>query len=128
MNVSTVAMTIGISGSQKSQWKDRLSAIGPARITPRPPPTPSSADMSPMPPATRARGNSSRMIPKASGKIPPAAPWMTRASSITARVVESAASTVPAVSSARTITSSRCLPNMSPSFPISGVATEALSR
>ena len=34
--------------------------------------------MKPMAPATRAGGNSSRMMPKASGKMAPAAPWMTR--------------------------------------------------
>src|SRR3954468_19393608 len=60
--------------------------IGPARTTPAPPPTPSSADISPIPPATRSRGNSSRMIPNASGKMPPAAAWITRPTSISARV------------------------------------------
>ncbi len=39
---------------------------------------PKVAEMSPIEVATRSRGNSSRMIPKASGKIAPAAPWMAR--------------------------------------------------
>ena len=84
--------------------------------------------MRPMPPATRSRGNSSRMIPKASGKMPPAAPWITRPTSITASVVESAETSVPAASSTSTIISRRSLPYMSPSRPMSGVAIDALRR
>ncbi len=68
------------------------------------------------------------MIPKASGKMPPAAPWTTRPTSITASVVEIADTTVPTDSRTRTISSSFSLPNMSPRRPISGVATDALSR
>ena len=52
--------------------------------------------MSAIPPATRSRGNSSRMIPNASGKIAPPSPWIVRAPIITGSVVASAASSVPA--------------------------------
>ncbi len=68
------------------------------------------------------------MIPKASGKIPPAAPWMTRPTSITASVVEIAETNVPTARSTRTIIRSRAFPYMSPSRPIRGVAMEALRR
>ena len=105
-----------------------MSAIGPASTNPAPAPTPSSADISPIPPATRSRGNSSRMIPNASGKIPPAAPWITRPMSITVSVPATAVTSVPTQSSANTSTSSRSLPYMSPSRPMMGVATDALTR
>ena len=68
------------------------------------------------------------MIPNASGKIPPAAPWITRPISITASVVETADTNVPTASSTSTIIRSRALPYMSPSRPITGVAIEALRR
>jgi len=84
--------------------------------------------MRPMPPATRSRGNSSRMIPNASGKMPPAAPCSTRPTSITASDVAIAEITVAMQNSASTTTSSRSLPYMSPSRPITGVAIDALSR
>ena len=56
---------------------------------------PSIAEISAMPRGTRSRGNSSRMIPKASGKIAPPAPWITRATISTSMLVASAASSVP---------------------------------
>jgi hypothetical protein len=68
------------------------------------------------------------MIPKASGKMPPAAPWMTRPTSISGRADASAETSVPTDRSKRTIISNRSLPYMSPRRPISGVATEALRR
>ena len=50
----------------------------PPTTRPRPPPMPTIAEIKPMPVATRSRGNSSRMIPKQSGKMPPPSPWSTR--------------------------------------------------
>ena len=79
-------------------------------------------------PATRSRGNSSRMIPNASGKTPPPTPWMTRPTSSTDSEVASAETSVPAASATSTQKSTRSLPWMSPRRPISGVATDALSR
>ena len=84
--------------------------------------------MPPIAPATRSRGNSSRMIPKASGKTAPPTPCSTRAAIITAIELVSAATSDPAVSAISTITSMRSLPNMSPRRPSTGVATDALSR
>ena len=68
------------------------------------------------------------MIPNASGKTPPAAPCTTRPTSITRSEVASAETIVATQSSMSTTTSSRSLPCMSPSRPISGVAIDALSR
>ena len=80
------------------------------------------------PPATRSRGSSSRMIEKASGKIPPPTPWITRPTSITASDDATAEISVPAARRTSTISRSRSLPYMSPSRPTIGVVTEALSR
>ena len=79
-------------------------------------------------PATFSRGNSSRTIPKASGKMPPPAPWMTRPTIIGPRELASADTKVPTASSTRVTSSSRSLPYMSPSRPRIEVATEADSR
>ena len=81
-----------------------------------------------MPPATRSAGNSSRMIPNASGKMAPPSPWIKRAPIITGSVVASAATNVPPQTPARTTTRVRFLPNMSPRRPAIGVATDAASR
>ena len=81
-----------------------------------------------MAPATRSRGNSSRTMLNASGKIAPPAPCITRAASITGTDEVSAASTEPMIRNASTIRSTRFLPNMSPRRPSTGVATEALMR
>jgi hypothetical protein len=79
-------------------------------------------------PATRSPGNSSRTIANASGKIPPATPWMMRPTIRTGSEPARAASSVPAASISRVHTSSRCLPYMSPSLPMIAVPTEAESR
>jgi len=76
--VKTPAATITISGIQNSQCQLRCCRITPEPTIPNPPPTPRVADSSPMLPATFSRGNSSRTMPKASGKMPPAAPWSAR--------------------------------------------------
>ena len=81
-----------------------------------------------MPVTTLSSGNSSRMIPNASGKMAPPQPWMTRAAIITSMFVASAASSVPSPRIASAATSVRSLPNMSPSLPTIGVSTDALSR
>ena len=86
------------------------------------------AEISAMPCGTRSRGNSSRMIANASGKIAPPAPWITRATIITPIEVARPASAVPSARTTSTVTSARFLPNMSPRRPAIGVTTEALSR
>ena len=84
--------------------------------------------MTPMAPATRSAGNSSRMMPKASGNTAPAAPWITRPTSITGSVVASALINVPTERAMRTATMIFSLPTMSPTRPRIGVAMAALSR
>ena len=97
-------------------------------MMPMPPPTANVAEISAMPVATRALGNSSRTMPMPSGKTAPPMPWMPRPTSIGPIDVESAEMTVPTASARSTTTSTRSLPNMSPSRPAIGVATEAVSR
>ena len=84
--------------------------------------------MPPIAPGTRSRGNSSRMMPNASGKTAPPRPWRTRAAIMTPIELVSAATSEPAESAASTMTSMRSFPNMSPSRPSTGVATDALRR
>ena len=124
----TAAATMIGSGIQNSQCQFRCSSMSPPTTSPRPPPTPRMADISPMLPATRSAGNSSLAIPNASGKMPPATPWMTRATMSIASEADRAASRVPAASVSRVHTSSRCLPYMSPSLPMIAVPMEADSR
>ena len=100
----------------------------PAKTTPAPPPIPSREETRPIAPGTRSLGNSSRMIEKASGKMPPPAPWMTRPRIISHSEEAIAEISVPNASISSTIISRRSLPYMSPSRPMIGVATEALSR
>ena len=78
--------------------------------------------------ATRSGGNVSRMIPNASGKIPPPTPWITRPTTSTPSDGASAQTTLPAAKTSSTIVSTRPRPNRSPSLPTIGVATEAASR
>ena len=81
-----------------------------------------------MPEPTRSRGNSSRMIPNASGKIAPPAPCTARPTISITSDVDSAEISVPAPSTSSTMTSSRSLPNMSPRRPSTGVKIDAVSR
>ena len=68
------------------------------------------------------------MIPKASGKIAPPRPWITRATIISASVLTSAAISEPSARPASATTSTRFLPKMSPRRPAIGVTTDAASR
>ncbi len=68
------------------------------------------------------------MIEKASGKMPPPTPWITRPTSMRVSDEAIAETKVPIPSRASTIRSSRSLPYMSPSRPMMGVVTEALKR
>ena len=79
-----------------------------------------------MPCDTRSRGNSSRMIPKASGKMPPPDALHDAPGDHHARATWPAREiSVPTASATSTSTSTRSLPYMSPSRPRIGVATEA---
>ena len=79
-------------------------------------------------PATFSRGNSSRTIPNASGKIPPPAPWITRAAIITGSDVDSPPRAVPPARTTSVQSRMRSLPYMSPRRPRIDVPTEADSR
>ncbi len=79
-------------------------------------------------PATFSCGNSSRTIPNASGKMPPAAPWMKRATMISASELDTAAISVPAARIRSVTSSRRSLPYMSPRRPRIAVPTDADSR
>ena len=68
------------------------------------------------------------MIDIESGKMPPPSPWMTRPTTSGASVVATALTNVPIATAVSAITRTRFLPNMSPSRPRIGVATDALSR
>ncbi len=78
--------------------------------------------------ATRSAGNVSRMIPNASGKIPPPAPWITRPSTSTPSDPASAQTTLPTANTSSTIVSTLPRPKRSPSLPMIGVAMLAASR
>ena len=127
-HVHTAATSVTASGIQNSQCQLRCSTISPPITSPMPPPTPRIDDISPMLPATRSGGNSSRAIENASGKMPPATPWITRATISIASECDTAASSVPTASTSSVHSSSRSLPYMSPSRPMIEVPTEADSR
>ena len=79
----------------------------------------------PTAPGTRCGGNSSRMMPNASGSTPPPAPWMTRARIITGSEPASPAIRLPTARAPSAATKTRFLPTMSPSRPRIGVHTAA---
>ena len=101
--------------------------MGPASTIPAPAPTPRMADMNPMAPATRAAGNSSWMMPKASGKSSPT-PWTTRPTRITPRLSPRALISVPTERAMSTPTITFSLPIVSSTRPSTGVAMAALRR
>jgi hypothetical protein len=68
------------------------------------------------------------MIPKASGKTPPATPCSTRPATSAVSESPSAHSTEPAQNTAIVHVSTRPRPSRSPIRPITGVATEAETR
>ena len=95
---------------QKSHWTPMPSAITPESGSPMPAPIPRIALTSPRPLATLSGGNVSRMIPNASGKTPPATPWITRPKISTAIECASAHTTPPTEKRINTSVSTRPLP------------------
>ena len=75
----TIATATAAAPTTKIHRQLALSTITPESTRPSPPPTPKTAESSPMPTFTRSGGNSSRMIPKLSGNTAPPAPETTRA-------------------------------------------------
>jgi hypothetical protein len=70
-------------------------------------------------------GNSSRVIPKASGKTAAAVPCTARPAISISIECDIAQTTDPAAKTTSELTSIRSLPNMSPSRPTIGVETDA---
>jgi hypothetical protein len=102
--------------------------MGPARTMPRPAPTAVREASTPTAPVTLPGGNSSRMIPNATGTIPPPTPWITRATIMTPIEGATAASSDPTASATRVATKTRFLPAISPIRPRIGVMIDADSR
>ena len=101
--------------------------IGPATTSPSPPPTAVIAAITPTPAATLVGGNSSRMIPKESGRTPrrrPGSRPMMRTPIECARP----ATTEPSASAPSVASRTRSLPTMSPTRPMIGVAMDADNR
>ena len=100
----------------------------PESTSPSPPPTPKTADRSPIPTFIFSGGNSSRMMPKLRGNTAPAAPETMR-KAISVQMSGAAAQPMhPRRKSASATTSSRSFPKRSPSLPRIGVRTAAASR
>ena len=95
---------------------------------PRPAPTADRDARDPTAPATFSGGNSSLMMPNAAGIMPPATPWMTRATIMIPMFGARAASTDPTASATSVTTKTRSLPIMSPTRPRIGVKIDADSR
>ena len=124
----TIAIATPIAPTTKSQRQLTLSTITPESTSPRPPPTPKTADSSPIPTFIRSGGNSSRMIPKLSGKTAPAAPETIR-KAISVQMSGAAAQPMqPIRNRPSETTSSRSFPKRSPSLPRIGVSTAAERR
>ncbi len=102
--------------------------ITPESASPRPPPTPNTAEIAPIAVPTFSGGNSSLMIANASGKTAAPQPWRIRHPIRAPMFHAKIAQTLPVRKIEREITSIRSLPYWSPSLPKSGVATEAESR
>src|SRR5436190_14643656 len=124
---STAEIATGIAPKMNSQRHERLSTIRPDKTIPKPPPTPKTAEIRPIPTPTLSGGNSSRMIPKLSGNTAAPRPWKARKKISTQMFQAAAAPAQPTKNSASEITSSRSLPYWSPSLPRIGVDTEATS-
>ena len=78
--------------------------------------------------ATRSGGNVSRMIPNASGKMPPPTPWIDAPGDEQPIDGASAHIDAPTPKTEQHDGSTRALPKRSPSLPTIGVATDAASR
>jgi hypothetical protein len=125
---ATIPATVTTSIVQKIHCQPSASTMSPGSTSPTPNPMPNVALIQPIATGTRSRGNCSRTMPKASGKVAAPTPWTARAAISVPMSVASAASRVPAAATVSAASSTRRLPNMSPSLPSSPVATDAVSR
>ena len=108
---STTDAATGTAPTMNSQRHDRLSTISPASTSPNPPPTPNTAEISPMATPIFSRGNSSRMIANDSGKTAPPSPCTARKPISDQMFHAAAAPTQPTRKSTSETTSSRSFPN-----------------
>ena len=127
-HVAHAATAVTASEDQKIHSIERWSTITPASTRPSPPPMPKVAEIRPIEVATRSGGNSSRMIPKASGKIAPPAPWIPRPRISTPIDPPIAHTKEPRAKMPSAMSSTFSLPYMSPKRPSSGVETLDVSR
>jgi hypothetical protein len=125
---STTATAMPTAPITKSQRHERWSTISPERTRPSPPPTANTDETAPTATPTFSGGNSSLMIEKLSGNTAAPVPCSTRHAIKTPTFGAKIAATLPRKKMPRLITSNRSLPCWSPSFPSSGVVTDAESR
>lgn len=125
---STMATSPITAPTTNSTRHEAWSTISPLITRPRPPPTPSMAEIRPIATPIRRGGISSRMIEKHSGYTAPPTPWIARNTIRDAMSHAKIESTDPRVKIASVTSSMRSLPCWSPRRPSRGVATDALSR
>jgi hypothetical protein len=106
----TVEASTGTAPIRNSQCQLRCSMMTPLITRPTPPPTPNTELTVPMPRPIFSGGNSSRMIPKESGKTAAPAPWMTRKTTSDVRLQAAAAPSEASPKIPSEITSIRFLP------------------
>ena len=110
-----------IAPTTKIQRQLRWSTMRPESTSPSPPPTPKTAERSPIPTFIFSGGNSSRMMPKLRGNTAPAAPETMR-KAISVQMSGAAAQPMhPRRKRPSATTSSRSFPKRSPSLPRIGV-------
>src|SRR6266540_1298152 len=126
--MSTSAAPTAIAPTTKIQGHEEYSRINPASTSPSPPPTPKTAETTPTATPIFSGGNSSLMIENESGNTAPPAPCTIRHAISTQMFGAKIAAAEPMKKTPRLIRSSRSLPYWSPSFPSSGVSTDAESR
>ncbi len=126
--VASAPITEAITPSQKIESTPSVSTSSPLTTRPMPPPMPNIAEIVPMLVATFSRGNSSRMMPIASGRIAPPAPCTERPTMYTGSEWPNAAIRLPRPKTTRAKRSMRSLPYMSPKRPTIGVVIEEAIR
>ena len=126
--ISTVEINTGIAPIRNRNCQLRCSTIRPLSTRPTPPPIPNTELTVPIATPTLWGGNSSRMIPKLSGKIAAPAPCSARKPISTPMFGASVAPRLAKPKIPSDTTSSFFFPCASPSLPMIGVSTLELTR
>src|SRR4051812_14544296 len=121
-------MATGTAPVRNSTCQLRCSTITPLSTRPTPPPIPNTEDTVPIATPTLCAGNSSRMMPKLSGKIAAPAPCSARKATSDPMFQAAAAPRLASPKIASETTIIRFLPCASPSLPMIGVSTELETR